>query len=46
MIHTESSKGKTSSKIHLPKEIMQSLGLIKSYKSKNDWTREYFKKIY
>jgi len=48
-IHTESSKGKTCIKIHLPKEIMQSFGLKLPREDRqfiNGWTREYFKKIY
>ena len=48
-IHTESNKGKTCNVIHLPKEIMQSLGLKlprENSRFTNGWTREYFHKIY
>jgi len=44
-IHTESCKGKTGSKVNLPKEIMQSFGLKlpkEDSRFKNGWTREYF----
>ena len=48
-VHTESSKGKKGSYVHLPKDIMKSLGLklpCEIRRFTNGWTREYFKKIY
>ena len=47
-IHTKNSEGKTANTIHLPKEIVQSLGLKLARENSrftNGWTRDYFIKI-